>query len=624
MLEEQGYLDDAIGAYQQALALLPNNPIILNNAGNAFQKAGKLTQALTTLKQAIANNPNNAHAYNNLGNVYTAQKDFTLAKQAFENALRINPTLSTSWYNLAGLQKTQHLYQEAITSLNQALEITPSFVEAHRMLSFLYKTQKKLTKSIEHLEYCLSLSTDDLESASNLYQLYCQAFDFDNAEKMGKHILRQIRSSSSKPSTTLAIPFSLLSYTMDKAIHLSVAQKFSQKITNSISSDVKKFSPTHQQTHSRLRIGYLSSDFRNHPLTHLILGVLQHHDTDRFEIFCYSHGPDDNSHYRQAVINSVEHFIDISALSDYQAAKKINADEIDLLIDLNGHTNAARHAICAYRPAPLQATYLGFPGTSGAEFYDYMITDAIVTSLLHEQYYSEKFLIMPNTYQATNDQQAISEQPYQREDFSLPENAFVFCSFNQIFKINRQTFNLWMRILSKVENSVLWLIEENSDVCNAICSYAEEQGIDAERIIFSHKIKSKAKHLKRLALADLTLDTLIYNGHTTTSDSLWAGVPVLTLQGEHFASRVSASLLLAANLPELVTNQLSEYEELAINLGNAPDRHKALKHKITDNKNNVNLFNTAQFSQQLESLYTLANKKHQNGQKPAHIVLNTT
>jgi len=360
------------------------------------------------------------------------------------------------------------------------------------------------------------------------------------------------------------------------------------------------------RTHQKLRLGYLSADFRLHPLASLISELIELHDRNAFEIYAYSYGVNDQSAERKRLEKAFDHFVDIRALSTLDAAKKINDDQIDILVDLTGFTQTSRSQIVALRPAPINLSWLGFPGTmgelNGTPLFDYLLTDAVITPPASAKNYAEKLALLPHTYQP-NDRKRPIEKTKNRQAYDLPENAFVFCCFNQTFKILPKVFDAWMHILKHVPNSVLWLLECNSLAKSNLIREAEVRGISQARLIFAPRV-SMDEHMARQACADLFLDTLPYNAHTTTSDALWAGLPVLTCMGDTFASRVAASLLNAADLPELITQSLAEYQAKAIELASQPDTLKAIKHKLDKHREQVALFDTVQFARDLEKIYT--------------------
>jgi len=326
------------------------------------------------------------------------------------------------------------------------------------------------------------------------------------------------------------------------------------------------------------------------------------HDQAHFEIFVYSFGPNDHSEYRNYIATSCEHFQDVTALSTEESAHQIFNDGIHILVDLKGYTIQSRTAILALRPAPIQVSYLGYPGTMGAEFIDYIIGDAVVTPPEFADDFSEKIVTLPNSYQVNDYQQAISSTPMTRSQYGLPESGFVFCCFNTNYKIEPLIFDIWMRILASVPGSVLWLIPRFPVVKENLRREAEARGIHGERLIFAQHYP-KAEHLARHQLADLFLDTLYYNAHTTASDALWAGVPVITCPGETFASRVAASLLTAVGLPELITASLEEYEQLVIRIAHSSSELRELKQKLAQNRTTYPLFDTPLFAHNLEQAY---------------------
>ena len=369
---------------------------------------------------------------------------------------------------------------------------------------------------------------------------------------------------------------------------------------------------------SPLVLGYLSNDICDHATAHLMRSLFAAHDRDRFRINLYSYGPDDGSDYRRRIVADCDVFADIAEADFETAARRIHADRVDILIDLKGWTQGNRLAICAHRPAPVQATYLGFPGTTGAPFLDYAIVDRTVLPPDEARFFSEAPAYMPDCYQVNDGSQEIAAEAGGRNDWGLPADAFVFCGFNHPYKITPEVFAAWMEILRAVPGSVLWLLSGNALAEGNLRAAAEGQGIAAERLIFADKA-AKPVHLRRMGLADLALDTWICNGHTTTSDALWAGVPVLALTGRHFASRVSTSCLKAAGLPELVTGSPAAYRNLAIRLATAPDQLAALRARLWENRTRMPLFDTAGFVRALEDLYAAMWERYSHRHPPAQI-----
>jgi len=348
------------------------------------------------------------------------------------------------------------------------------------------------------------------------------------------------------------------------------------------------------------------------------MGLFDRHNRADFKIYCYSYGKDEGKYYRESIKNSCDSFLELQNIASEDAAQQIFDDGIDILVDLMGYTAGNRLEVCALRPAPVQVTWLGFPGTTGADFFDYVIVDKTVVPEKQRIYYSEKTVFMPHSYQVNNDRQVISDKKWNKSDFGLPADSFVFCSFNQEYKIEPTIFDIWMSILHKVPKSVLWLLSKNRLAQDNLIKYAINRGINPKRIIFATSVE-KSEHLARHKLADIALDTRVYNGHTTTSDALWAGVPVIALKGGHFASRVSSSILSSAGLPQLVTESLDEYEELAVSLAKNPQELDRIKQELKLKRLSEPLFDTARYATNLESAYREMLKIFDRGEKPHEI-----
>jgi predicted O-linked N-acetylglucosamine transferase (SPINDLY family) len=368
--------------------------------------------------------------------------------------------------------------------------------------------------------------------------------------------------------------------------------------------------------HDRIRIAYLSADFHSHATAALMAGVFESHDRTRFQTVAISFGPDDRSEMRARLMPAFERFVDVREKSDPEIATTLRQMEIDIAIDLKGYTQDSRPGILAHRPVPIQAGYLGFPGTMGADYIDYIIADAVVIPPEHESFYTEKVVRLPDTYQGNDSKRRIAERTPTRAEAGLPETGFVFCCFNNNFKILPDMFAIWMRLLACVEGSVLWLIEDNAAAARNLKREAVARGIAADRLVFAPRVNLDV-HLARHRLGDLFLDTLPYNAHTSASDALWAGLPVLTCLGTGFAGRVAASLLQAVGMPELVTQSLEAYESLALKLARDSGALDALKAKLARNRMTQPLFDTTRFTRNLEAAYLAMWERHRSGLPPA-------
>ncbi len=407
---------------------------------------------------------------------------------------------------------------------------------------------------------------------------------------------------------------------MDPSYNAAVAAAWGSRIAQSVSSQEQHFSFEGRRTqHRKIVVGYLSSDFYDHPIAQVINGLFELHNRDQFEINCYSSGTDDGSLYRKKIEAGCDRFVDIRAMKDKEAAQCIHADKVDILVDLNGYTKDARLEICGYRPAPIQVNYLGFPGTCGTDFHDYIVADPIVAPLEHAAFFSEKIVHLPHCYLVTDNHQPISEKKYKRDEFALPAEGFVFCSFNNALKIEQVMFSAWMRIIKKVPDSVLWLPSPDKTTIRNICREAEQNGVSSQRLIFANRVPTKAEHLSRLQLADLALDTRIWNGHATSIDCLWSGLPVLTLTGNHFASRVATSIVQAVGLPELIAADLEEFEKKAVALATSSGQLASIRQKLAVNRLHEPLFDTPRFTANLEKAFTDMWEIYAAGEEKRHI-----
>jgi predicted O-linked N-acetylglucosamine transferase (SPINDLY family) len=368
----------------------------------------------------------------------------------------------------------------------------------------------------------------------------------------------------------------------------------------------------------RIRIGYFSADYSGHATMHLMAGLLELHDRERFEVTGFSFGPVVQDAVRARVESAFERFVEVGNRSDREVAALSRELSIDIAVDLKGYTSEARPGIFAHRAAPVQVGYLGYPGTLGAGYVDYLIADRMVVPEGSEGYYQEKLVYLPDSYQVNDAKRRIAETRYERQELGLPREGFVYCCFNNNYKIMPAMFGVWMRILGRVPGSVLWLLEDNAQAAKNLRTAAEQQGVSSERLVFAPRVAA-GEHLARHRCADLFLDTLPCNAHTTASDALWAGLPVLTCLGQGFAARVAGSLVRAVGLPELIAASLEDYEELAVQLAQDPRRLEGLRARLEANRGSAPLFDTARYARHLESAYTLIHARHRAGLPPASI-----
>jgi protein O-GlcNAc transferase len=541
------------------------------------------------------------------------------AETIYRRILKDDPNHSDALHLLGVLASQANRHDLAVQLIHQAIAISPNNALYYNNLGHVFKNLNQLEDAILCYESALGFQPDNPDALSQLVHLLQQTCAWQKLNGLSDELdatTKDALNSGTKPAES---PYINVIRHADPYLNFLVSKSWADDISMRVSKVNCSFSPGGRcRRKSKITVGYLSNDFRHHPIAHLTVALFGLHNRNEVKVYGYSYGINDGSWYRERIRRDCDKFIDLRHMSLVDAAKHIYEDQVDILVDLMGHTTGNRLEICALRPAPIQVSYLGFPGTSGADFFDYLITDIIVTPERHIPYYSEKIVYMPHCYQINDQTQAISKQRYRRKDFGLPEDKFVFCSFIQAHKIEPVMFDIWMNILRDVPKSVLWLFSRHEMVANNLRQEAEKRGILTDRLIFADKLP-KDEHLARHRLADLFLDTRIYNGHTSTSDALWAGVPVVTLLGNHFASRVSASILTAIGLPELITSSLKQYQNLAVRLARHQKELYAIRQRLMKNRNTQPLFDTVRFVLNLESAFKQMWEIFLKGEKPRHI-----
>jgi protein O-GlcNAc transferase len=668
---------DAIAAYSQSLTLNPNQPVILVRCGEALLHQGKAAEALTCSRRALAIDPKfedaqrlegrilastgrleaadalvasqsddpaeRAKFYDDLGTYLRAQGRHAEAVDIHRRAVACQPEKADWLFNLAVALEGNGQNEEALAAYQAGLAIEPERAEAYANVGCLLRNMDALNGAITALEHSVKLDPTLAHGHYNLAVTYKQLNRFEEAHaafakavecapdslinRIEFHSLRRVvcdwdglqeeedRCLELYRAGDVAVaPFQLLSMRTDRADQLEAARRFARKIV--VPDDLKFRSyPASAETNRRIRVGFLSSDFFEHATALLIVEVLEKFDRNRFELFGYCYSPDDGTELRQRIRKSFDHIVDIGHLSRHEAARVIHGHGIDVLVDLKGYTRDTRSDILAYAPAPIQVNFLGYPGTMGADFAHYILGDPIVTPMDHQEHYAERIVQLPHSYQPNDRQRKISDAPITRADCGLPEDAFVFCSFNNSYKTNAATFDIWMRLLGKVPGSVLWMLTSNEMCRENLRREAAARGIDPNRLVFAGRMPVP-EHLARHRLADLFLDSLPYNAHTTTSDALWAGLPVLTCIGETFAGRVAASLLTAMGVPEMITHSLEEYEQTALAFAEDRSRLAAIRQKIADLRNTSALFDSTRYTRNLERAFETMVDIMRSGEAP--------
>lgn len=600
---------EAEASYRRVLELCPDHIDALNNLGLILHMHKRHGEAEDAFRHALAIRPDYSDAYNNLGLLLADLKRTQAAEAAYRQAVTIRPDFAEAHNNLGLLLVDLKRVQEAEAAYRQAVAIHPGFSEVHNNLGILLVNCERFSDAETAFRSAAACKPDNGYSVGqidHMMRYQCAWASLSESEKAITSLLATDRATGVSPFALLAIPD--ISPLQQRQAGKMFAEKYLHADLPIIPLRAEAASK------NRLRIGYLSEDFHEHATAWLLAGVLERHDRSSLSVFAYSYGPDCEAPIRQRLISACERFRDIRSLSDQDAARQIAEDEIDILVDLKGYTGNTRLGIPALRPAPVIVSWLGYPGTLGdSRLADFIIGDPVVTPLSHAGHFSEALALMPHCYQPTDRERAIGNKPT-RAEAGLPESGFVFCSFNQSYKFNPQMFSLWCRLMEQVPHSVLWLLEPNSAAIANLRTEAVARGIDPSRLIFAPK-RPQTDHLGRLQLADLALDTFPCTSHTTGSDALWAGVPLVTKIGETFASRVAASLLYAAGLPELVTTSDSSYFDLALTLAQHPDHLAAIRKKLHTGRTESRLFNSARFAKDLERIYFAIWAQHAAGEK---------
>lgn len=609
-LRAAGRPDEAVAAYRAAIALSPGDMDLHNNLGNAYQELGHFEEAAGCYRRVLHAVGRDAevlaalcHALLSLGNRCQQAGRYQQAETCYREALQYRGNDAALHFNLGNALRELGKAAEAAASYRKALQLAPDDADAHNNLGNVLRELGQLDEAIACYEQALHCNPKLYHARVHLAHQKQHICDWRTLAEDARQIrdwVATVPQAQVSPFAFLALPGTTAAEQRQCATH------WNDNRFNSLAERAHAQPYAHRRHDGgKLRLGYLSGDFRLHPLAFLVSELIELHDRSRFEVYAYSYAADDKSAQRQRLQRGFDRFIDISSMPLADAAEQMHADGIDLLIDLTGHTQASRSGIAALRSAPVLVNWLGFPGTmgelQGRPLFDYLLSDARITPLTEAAHYAEQLVLLPETYQPNDRGRPVADAPT-RAACNLPEQAFVFCCFNQSFKITPQLFDIWMRLLAAVPNSVLWLLENNRWARANLCREAESRGIAAERLIFAPRLPI-AQHLARHALADLFLDTLPYNAHTTTSDALWMGLPVLTCTGDTFAGRVAASLLHAAQLPELVTDSLGAYEACALRLARQPDELAAVREKLVRSRDGLALFDTPRFTADLEQAY---------------------
>jgi predicted O-linked N-acetylglucosamine transferase (SPINDLY family) len=605
---------EALQQFDKALALKPDHAAAHSDRGSALKELGRYPEGIQALERAIALAPNTPAFWYNRGGLLLLSRAFSSALRDYDKAIELDRKYAAAWVGRGNALHALSQYRDALAAYDQALSLNQDLEAALFGKAGVLGSLKQYGNASQIYATILKRNPDAPYVRGLLLHQKMLACDWRSIERLSDEIKADISNGkrSAEPFGWQAMDSS--PERLKRCAEIYCRDKFPVHHERRAQRHVGR------ERGGKVRIGYVSGEFRSQATSLLLVGVLEMHDTSRFDVYAFDSGYDDESETRRRIEGAVPNLVDIARLSDERAFQEIAGRQIDILINLNGYFGTQRTGLFAMRPAPIQVNYLGFPGTLGAPFMDYIIADNIVIPKEHEPHYSEKVVRLPHSYQANDNLKAISDVHMTRRAAGLPETGIVFCCFNNNYKIVPRVFDCWMRILKRVEGSVLWLLGDNEDAVSNIRREAAARGVEPSRIAFAERV-SLAEHLGRHRLADIFLDTLPYNAHTTASDALWSGLPVLTQIGGAFPGRVAASLLSALGMNELITSSDEEYENLAVSLATDPSKLALIRTKLKSKRLAAPLFNTGLYVRNLERSYEVMYRRHESGQYPDSIDL---
>lgn len=607
-----GQFDQSLVALGQAISLTPQSGIARCDLGDAYKALGRHEQAIESYTNGLRLKPDHVSGWNNLGNALLGVGRGADAVEALLQASALAGGNAQIAFNLANAYQSLGDLDLAERYFSKAAERSAGFAEAFYNLGLVQRLKGNLPAAISSFESVLALKPDhDQARAEKLHQ-QAHICDFKWAEEFsGLPSDFGARGAGAAPFAFLAMEDAPLKHRKRSALY---AKRMGLRDRPAALPD------SDQSGRKKIRVGYFSADFHDHATMHLLAGLFDHHDRDRFEIFIYSFGPSRQDSARLKLISNVDHFHDLMGSTNDHIQEVAHQDGLDIAVDLKGYTGENRSGIFRDRVAPVQIAYLGYPGTSGCTVFDYVIADQVVLPPEQRESFSEQAIYLPGSYQINDDTRAIDPHAPSRRECGLPEQGFVFCCFNNSYKITPEVFDLWMRLLTYRSDAVLWLLQSNDWSVENLRKEAAKRGVDPKRLVFAPRLPA-AQHLARQSCADLFLDTFPCNAHTTASDALWGGLPVLTCAGKHFATRVAASLLSAAELPELITTNLPDYEAVAKGLLDSPEQLNKLRDRLAARRTSCALFDTAATTRHLETAFETAIACHRSGALPHDFVV---
>lgn len=606
-LKALGRVPEAMQGYCNVLSLDPGNVQARFNLGCLHLQIQQYEVALDYLDHVVTQAPGLPEGHNNRGLALMHLSRNTEAVVSFNEALALRPQYAEAFNNRGEAQFNLNRLDHAMADIRRAIELRPLQGESRLLMGRLLRKLKRHDEALEQFELAA-------RSEAKIPSLLWEIVSAKVHSCLWTHLTEDLSRLRQElvDGSSVADPFAALSLFDDPALHYKAARLM---VEGSLSTKGELGAIAPRASTGKIRIGYYSADFRNHAVAHLIAELFEVHDRERFEWFAFYVGPEVQDRMQERIASALDHFVNVRERSDIEIAALSRELGIDIAVDLMGFTQESRLSCFAYRCAPLQVSYLGYPGTTGADYMDYVVVDKVVVPPAAQAHFAEKVVYMPHSYQVNDSRRQIAERDFSREELGLPPFGFVFCCFNQNYKIMPSTFDGWMRILHAVDGSVLWLLEDNPASAKNLRREAQARGIPGERLVFAPRMPM-AEHLARQRVANLFLDTLPYNAHTTASDALWAGLPVLTCMGQSFASRVAASLLRAAGLPELVTATLADFEARAIELACDPAQLGDIRAKLREQGHSSALFDARLFARHIEAAYIIMLERRQRGMPP--------
>ena len=611
LLKDRQQLEAALASYDRAIALDPKYAHALCNRGVVLERLNRWDSALESYDRAISLSPGDALAHYNRAAVLRQLARPEEALASYTRAIAVEPGYFQAYCNRGILFEQMLRLDEALADFDRAIDLKPDYADFHLNRAHLLSRMKRFLPAIAGFDRAIALKADSRYALGARQYAKMNVCDWSNLPADAHRLASGIEAGK-----LVSPPVPILVMVDSVPLHSKAAQIWVQE-EHRPSTELPAISQRLRA--GKTRIGYFSCDFHEHPVSMLMAEVIETHDRSNYEVTAFSSGPDTQDAMRKRLQRTFDRFIDVRDKSDRDVALLARELGIDIAVDLTGHTGDGRPGIFALRAAPLQINYLGYPGTMGADYIDYVIADTTVVPEAHERYYAEKILRLPNSFLPHDSSRAIAGTVYSRAELGLPSSGFVFCCFNNGYKITPDVFDGWMRILTRVPNSVLWLSQNNETATENLRREALRRAVDAERLIFAKRMDSAAEHLARHRAADLFLDTRPYNAHATAINALWAGLPVLTLPGEGFASRVAASLLKAIQLPELIATSTANSEDMAVHMAENPQFHAGIKARLAQNRAGSPLFDTRRFTRHLETGYSRILERFHAGLPPEHI-----